>query len=57
MNYHSRDDSFCVDDMLEIGAPYGNEGSPHFLVLSFQLLGEKKHLGGEDCNIPKLALN
>ena len=25
------------------------------LVISLQFLEEKKHLGGEDCNIPKFA--
>ena len=48
-------DSFCMDDSLEIGAPYGNEGFPHFSILSLQLFGDKQHLGGEDFNIPKLA--
>ena len=46
-----------MDDSLEIGASHGNEGSLHFLDLSLQFLEDKQHLGGEDCNIPKLAYN
>ena len=46
---------FNLDDSLEIGASHGNEGSLHFSYLSLQFLEDKKHLGGEDCNIPKLA--
>ena len=30
-------------------------GWVNFLVLSLQFLDDKQHLGGEDCNIPKLA--
>ena len=44
-----------MDDSLEIGASHGNEGSLNFSDLSLQFLKGKQHLGGEDCNIPKLA--
>ena len=44
-----------MDDSLEGGASYGDEGSLYFADLSLQVLEEKQHLGGEDCNIPKLA--
>ena len=48
-------DSFHMDDSLEDGASNGDEGSLYFANLSLQFLDDKKHLGGEDCNIPKLA--
>ena len=58
--------SFCMDDCLGMGASYG-DGRSHFIsdlmpqegpsVLSLQLLEDKQHLGGEDCNIPKFSYN
>ena len=57
--------SFCMDDCLgDGGFTWGKFSSTHFRlhalsgdfpVLSLQLLEDKQHLGGEDCNIPILA--
>ena len=46
-----------MDDSLEVGGLHGNEGSLYFSNMSLQMLEDKQHLGGEDCNIPKLACN
>ena len=45
-----------MDDSLEDGTSHGDEGSLYFADLSLQLLEDKQQLGGEDCNIPKLAM-
>ena len=50
-------DSFYMNDSFEDGASHGDEGSLYFSDLYLQLLEDKKHLGGEDFNIPKLACN
>ena len=34
-------DSFCMDDSLEIGVPYGNEGSPHLQFCPYSCLETK----------------
>ena len=46
-----------MDDSLEDGDSHGDESSLYFSYISLQFLEDKKHLGGEDCNIPKLACN
>jgi len=46
-----------MDDSLEDGASHGDEGSLYFVDISLYFLKDKQHLGGEDCNIPKLACN
>ena len=46
-----------MDDSLEDGSSHGDEGSLYFENLSLQFLEDKQHLGGEDCNIPKLAMS
>ena len=57
--------SFCMDDCLGMGDSYG-DGRSQFIsahmpqegpiVLSLQLLEDKQHLGGEDCNVPKISM-
>ena len=54
---HSLDFSFKLMHSLEDGASHGDEGSLYFSDLSLQSLEDKQHLGGEDCNIPKLSCN
>ena len=56
-------DSFCMDDWLGMEDPLGKRCFPNTFqspclggkssVVSLQLLEDKQHLGGEDCNIPK----
>ena len=58
-------DSSCMDDSLGVEVLHGNVSSQknfrlhalggNFSVLSLQVLEDKQHLGGEDCNIPTLA--
>ena len=58
-------DSFCMDDCLGMEDPLGKDVFPihfnldalggKFSVLSLQLLKDKQHFRGEDCNIPKFA--
>ena len=60
-------DSSCMDDSLGVEVLHGNDSSQtHFRLhalggkfsfMSLQLLEDKQHLGGEDCNIPTLACN
>ena len=57
--------SFCMGDFLGMGDSYG-DGRSQLLsalmpqegpsVLSLQLLEDKQHLGGEDCNVPKISM-
>ena len=58
-------DSFCMANGLEMEDSH-KEDVPQtihilhalrggFSVLSFQLLEDKQHLGGEDCNVPKFS--
>ena len=57
--------SFCMNDCLGMGDSYG-DGRSQFIsahipqegpsVLSLRLLEDKQHLGGEDCNVPKISI-
>ena len=57
--------SSSMDDSLGVEVSHGNDSSQtHFRlhalggslsILSLQLLEDKQHSGGEDCNIPTLA--
>ena len=58
--------SFYMDDCLgDGGSTLGRCFSTHFRlhalggdfpILSLQFLEDKQHLGGEDCNVPKISM-
>ena len=57
--------SFCMGDCLGMECSYG-DGRSQFIsalmpqegpsVISLQLLDDKQHLGGEDCNFPNISI-